>query len=123
MRRDLRLAAWFLWMTPWAAALSMRFTAACRASAWSSAPVSAACTARLTRVLTSERAALLRRRRRSLCRLRLIWLLMFATSGGHATARRRTFGNASRPRGWDLRRAHARLLRHRPHRPCHDQTD
>src|SRR2546421_13105600 len=74
-------------MTPWAAALSMRFTAARRASAESSAPVSAACTARLTRVLISERAALLRRRRRSFWRLRLIWLLMLATEGpGYTSA-------------------------------------
>src|SRR3954469_24805935 len=77
-------------MTPWAAALSMRFTAARRASAESSAPVSAACTARLTRVLSSERTALLRRRRRSFWRLRLIWLLMFAIADLQATERRRT---------------------------------
>src|SRR2546426_9353198 len=65
IRRDLRLAAWFLWMMPLAAALSMRFTAVRMAAALSSAPASVAPTAVLTRVLISERAALLRRRRRS----------------------------------------------------------
>src|SRR5271165_1946930 len=42
MSRDLRFAAWFLWMTPLAAALSIRFTARRRASARSSVPASAA---------------------------------------------------------------------------------
>src|SRR5947209_10249741 len=66
-------------MIPLAAALSMRLTASRTASAVSSACCSAAWTAVLTRVLISERAALFRRRRRSFCLLRLIWLLMFAT--------------------------------------------
>ena len=41
-RRDLRRDAWLAWMTPLAAALSIRFTASRRRSAESSAPVSAA---------------------------------------------------------------------------------
>src|SRR3954470_18518666 len=110
-------------MTPWAAALSVRFTAAFRASAESSAPVSAACTARLTRVLNSERAALLRRRRRSFWRLRLIWLLMFAMSGLEATERRRTSGIASRSEGCDRPRPAPCVQHHRPHRPWEDDAD
>ena len=46
----------------------------------SSAPVSAAVTARFWRVFSSERTALLRRRRFSFWRFRLIWLLMLATA-------------------------------------------
>src|SRR5205085_9546374 len=123
IRRDLRLAAWFLWMMPWAAALSMRFTASRSAAAWSSAPESAACAARLTRVLTSERTALFRRRRRSFWRLRLIWLLMFAMSGPKATEPRRTSGNASRSRGCDLSRPASRVQHRGPHRPWQDHAD
>ena len=49
------------------------------ASPASSAPASmAAARRRFTRVFSSERTALLRRRRRSFWRFRLIWLLMFA---------------------------------------------
>ena len=54
MMADLRLAAWFLWMMPLAAALSSFFTARRSASVESSLPDSAAATARLTRVLISE---------------------------------------------------------------------
>src|SRR3954470_1110719 len=82
--RDLRFEAWFLWMMPLAAALSSVLTATRRAStvASGSAPsTSATRTEVLMRVLISERAALLRTRRRSFCLLRLIWLLMFATKG------------------------------------------
>src|SRR3954469_16065093 len=78
-RLFLRAAA-FLWMTPLAAALSMRLIARRSASGVFSAPVSADETATFTRVFSSERTALLRRRAFSFCRLRLIWLLMFATS-------------------------------------------
>ena len=78
-RRDLRLEAWFLWMIPLEAALSRRFTAKRRSSMALSEPVAADATAVLMRVLTSERAALLRKRAASLVRLRLIWLLMLAT--------------------------------------------
>ena len=49
------------------------------ASAASSAPASTAVTAVLVRVRISERTALLRSRRRSFWRLRLIWLRMLAT--------------------------------------------
>ena len=45
--RDLRRAAWFLWITPLAAALSMRLMAAAGASSASSAPASAAVDRRL----------------------------------------------------------------------------
>src|SRR5205823_7469952 len=78
IRRDLRRAAWFLCRMPLLAALSMRLAAVRSSSAAFSAPASAAVIAPLTRVLISERVALLRTRRRSFCRLRLIWLLMFA---------------------------------------------
>ena len=79
MSRDLRFAAWFLWITPWAAARSMRFTATRMASTLSSVPASMADTAVFVRVRISERTDLFFRRRRSFCRLRLIWLLMLAT--------------------------------------------
>ncbi len=72
-RRDRRLllrAAAFLWITPLAAALSIRLTARRRASGPSS--VSAVVTADLTRVFSSERTALLLTRRFSFWRLRLI---------------------------------------------------
>ena len=78
-RRDLWLAAVFLWITPWAAALSIRFTARRSTSTLSSAPVSAAVTADFERVRSSARTDLLRRRRFSFWRFRLIWLLMLAT--------------------------------------------
>jgi hypothetical protein len=79
MRRDLRFEAWFLWITPWAAARSMRRTAIRMASAVSSVPASMALTAVLVRVRISERTDLFLSRRRSFWRLRLIWLLMLAT--------------------------------------------
>ena len=79
--RDLRLAAWFLWMTPLAAALSIRLMASRSASSLSSAPCSMAAMARLVRVRSSDRTALLRACRLMVWRLRLIWLLMFATDG------------------------------------------
>src|SRR5579875_2176785 len=80
MSRDLRLAAWFLWITPAAAALSIRLTAARSSSVLRSSPDSAAAMARLVRVRISERTDLLRRRRRSFWRFRLIWLRMLATA-------------------------------------------
>src|ERR1700733_122530 len=79
IRRPLRFDAWFLWMTPRAAALSRRLTAKRTASSAVSAPASVALTADFTRVLISERTALLRRRSFSFCLLRLIWLLILAT--------------------------------------------
>ena len=83
--RDLRRAAAFLWITPLAAALSMRLMARRRRSSASSAPVSAAATAALVRVLSSERTALLRSWRTRFCWLRLIWLLMFATGASRVS--------------------------------------
>src|SRR5918995_1211619 len=74
-------AAWFLWMTPLVAAESMRLTARRSLASASSAPPSTAATAALARVLSSERTALLRSWRTRFWRLRLIWLLMFATGG------------------------------------------
>ncbi len=87
--RDLRRAAWFLWMTPLLAALSSRLMARRVSSSTFSSPCSAAAVTTLVRVFSSERTALLRRRRFSFCLLRLIWLLMLATKvpgsrdGGH----------------------------------------
>src|SRR6476619_1862003 len=78
MRREVRRAAWFLWMRPFDAALPRRFCARRTASGASSAPVSIAVAAVFTRVFSSERTPWLRRRRRSFERFRLIWLLMFA---------------------------------------------
>src|SRR5579862_4365452 len=88
--RDLRRAAWFLWITPLLAALSSRLTARRASSSAFSAPSSAAVVAALVRVFSSERTALLRTRRASFCLLRLIWLLMLATRcpvGGLRSAR------------------------------------
>src|SRR3954453_23766298 len=101
----------------------MRCTAARSASTESSAPVSAARTARLTRVLTSERTALFFWRRRSFWRFLLIWLLMFAIPSLQATERRATSGIASRSEGCDRPRAAPRLQHHRPHRPWEDDAD
>src|SRR6202034_357559 len=78
-RRDLWLAAVFLWITPRAAALSIRFTARRNCSTLSSAPASAAATAFLVRVRSSARTDLLRSRRFSFWRFLLIWLLILAT--------------------------------------------
>src|SRR5690242_14155946 len=78
MRRDLRRAAAFLWMTPLAAAMSMRFTARRVSSSALSAPSATAADAALVRVLSSLRTALLRAAAFRFCLLRLIWLLMLA---------------------------------------------
>src|SRR6476659_10879796 len=78
MRRDVRRAAWFLWIRPFDAALSRRFCAMRTASRASSEPLSRAVDAVFTRVFSSERTPWLRSRRRSFERFRLIWLLMFA---------------------------------------------
>ncbi len=79
MSRALRLAAWFLWITPLAAALSIRLTASRNSSSRSSASDSIAAVARLVLVRSSERTDLLRAWRLAVCRLRLIWLRMLAT--------------------------------------------
>ena len=92
MRRLLRRAAWFLWMTPFDAALSIRLIASFVAST-SAVPASAEATADFTRVLISDFTALLRSRRVSFCLLRLIWDLMFATG----RRRYRLAGTFSKP--------------------------
>src|ERR1700757_238502 len=77
---DLRLAAWFLWMTPLLTALSSLMLAArIAASAASALPASAASRNLRIAVFSSDLTALLRRRAFSFCLLRLIWDLMFAT--------------------------------------------
>src|SRR5580692_903622 len=77
---DLRLAAWFLWITPLLAALSSLTEAARMARVASSAfPASAASRNLRTEVFSSDLTALLRRRAFSFCLLRLIWDLIFAT--------------------------------------------
>ena len=88
MRADLRLAAWLRWMMPRAAALSSLFTASRKSSAAVSSPTSAAWIALLILVLTSDLAALLRRRRFSLVPMRFIWLLIFATGFTQVTSSR-----------------------------------
>ena len=80
-------AAAFLWMTPLLAARSMWDIAVL--AAWSAVSVPAALMADLTRVRSSDRTALLRSRRFSFWRLRLIWLAMLATV-------RRTLGERRR---------------------------
>ena len=82
---DLRLAAWFLWMTPLLAALS-RFRQAVRMAAVASSrsPVSAASRNLRTEVFSEVLTALLRCRGFSFCLLRLIWDLMFATRKPHS---------------------------------------
>src|SRR5690606_11967766 len=78
---DLRLAAWFLWMTPFDAALSsLRAVSAASALASSTLPASAASWNRRTAVFSAERTDLLRARAASFWRLRLICDLMFATA-------------------------------------------
>src|SRR5690349_15504175 len=77
---DLRLAAWFLWMTPLEAALSSRLLASrAAASAASLSPAAAASRNLRTAVFSADFTDLLRSCAASFCRLRLIWDLMFAT--------------------------------------------
>src|SRR4051812_18648068 len=79
---DLRLAAWFLWMTPLEAALSSCLPAStARVLASSALPASAASRNLRTAVFSADFTDLLRSCAASFCRLRLIWDLMFATSG------------------------------------------
>ncbi len=61
-RRDLRRAAVFLWMTPFEAALSIFLIARRRVSSRFSPPAEASVETALVRVLSSDRAALLRTR-------------------------------------------------------------
>src|SRR5687767_12564690 len=77
---DLRLAAWFLWMTPLDAALSsLRAAAAASALALSASPAAAASRKLRTAVFSADFTDLLRSWAASFCRLRLIWDLMLAT--------------------------------------------
>ena len=79
---DLRLAAWFLWMTPLEAALSSwRVASAASVLASSALPASAASRNLRTDVFSADFTDLLRSWAASFCRLRLIWDLMFATWG------------------------------------------
>ena len=78
IRREVRRAAAFLWITPFWPALSRRFCAAFRGSGADSAPSAMAVRAVFTRVRSSERTPLLRTRRASFWRLRFFWLAMFA---------------------------------------------
>src|ERR1022692_3612252 len=77
---DLRLAAWFLWITPLLAALSSLVQAARIVSVtFSASPASAAARNWRTDVFSDDLTALLRTRAFSFCLLRLIWDLMLAT--------------------------------------------
>jgi hypothetical protein len=81
---DLRLAAWFLWMTPLLAALSrLRQAARMAVVAASRSPASAASRNLRTELFSEVFTALLRCRCFSFCLLRLIWDLMFATRKPH----------------------------------------
>ena len=92
MRRDVRRAAWFLWMRPLDAALLSRFWAVRTASSAFSVPCSTAVRADFTRVFSSERVAWLRSWRTRFCLFRFFWLLMFATA---RTYSRKTCGKDS----------------------------
>ena len=77
---DLRFAAWLVWMTPLLTALSsLREASSISAVAFSTSPASAASWNFRTAVFSDDLTDLLRSRRFSFCRLRLIWDLMFAT--------------------------------------------
>ena len=78
MRRDLRRAAWFLWMMPLPAALSRAEMARTTASAESSLPVAICVCADFTYVLRAERTGLLRARLRAEERILLSADLIFA---------------------------------------------
>src|ERR1700737_3488488 len=88
-------------MTPRAAALSIRLTATRRSASTLSSPRSADRVAVLARVLISDFTALLRSRRTSLVRLRLIWLLMLATAvlGQRCSGNRNRLAASGRPVG------------------------
>src|SRR6202167_4088062 len=82
---DLRLAAWFLWITPLLAALSRwRQASRMRTVAVSTSPASAASRNLRTEVFRDDLTALLRWRCFSFCFLGLIWDLMFATRKPHS---------------------------------------
>src|SRR3954447_2416982 len=120
-------------MTPLLAALSSSFVALRSAVAVVAAsPLSAASRKRRTAVFSSDFTALLRSRRRSLVRLRLICDLMLATrdlprsvtgavaadkttSDRAGAATHATMGRVHRPA--HRSRPHPEFLHHRPHRP------
>lgn len=78
---DFLLAAWFLWMTPLATALSSaRAAARWYSVAFSASPAAAASRALRIAVFREDLTALLRSRAFSLVLIRLIWDLMFATN-------------------------------------------
>lgn len=77
IKRDLRRAALFLWMTPLAAARSSALSAFSIASTLG-LPLSIVARAFLTYVRVDERTTRLRTRRRSELRIRLIADLVFA---------------------------------------------
>src|SRR3954453_22437664 len=94
---DLRLAAWFLWMTPLEAALSSCLPAStARVLASSALPASAASRNLRTAVFSADFTDLLRSCAASFCRLRLIWDLMFATSGSPRSVWFNRFGGVRR---------------------------
>ncbi len=70
IRREVRRAAWFLWMTPLEPALPSRRWAMRTCSSASSAPAATPSWATLMRVFSSDRTPLLRTRRVSFWRLR-----------------------------------------------------
>ena len=78
---DLRFAAWFLWMTPLLTAWSSLRDASRSSATVASlpSPVAADSWNLRTAVFSDDFTDLLRSRRFSFCRLRLIWDLMFAT--------------------------------------------
>src|SRR6186997_628797 len=78
IRRLLRRAALFLWITPFSAALSMALIAFNTASFVSGSPASKAARAWLTAVRAAPRTLRLLRRRFSFCRFRLICDLILA---------------------------------------------
>src|SRR5580658_4587521 len=111
-------------MTPRAAALSIRLTASRNISTLSSAPFSAAISAFLVRVRSSARTDLLRRRRFSFWRLRLIWLAILATwgssvlsTGVQAAALRGEWRDGRQPTGAGSN--HSRSRAHFPHAEGH----
>ena len=78
---DFRRAAVFRWMAPCEAALSSRREVSRkRDPAVSASPEDAASWTVRASVRRRDRVALFASRRRSFCRLRLIWDLMFATA-------------------------------------------
>src|SRR6202012_2703755 len=86
---DFLLAAWFLWMTPLVAALSsLRLVDTSNSVAFSLSPASAASRNARTAVRSDDFTDLLRRRARSLVRLRFCCDLMLATRSSFVKSQR-----------------------------------